>query len=71
MNICASCTLEIPYSQLLPLFKCFGNNMFSNCIKHHKVQKLLIGVLVPLTVCSIDKTNIFLYIIYEKCSFHS
>ena len=44
---------------------------FSNCIKHKKVQQLLIGVLVPLTVCSIDKTNIFFYIIYEKCSFHS
>ena len=28
---------------------------------HQKVQKLLIGVLVPLTVCSIDKTNIFIH----------
>ena len=48
MNICTSCTLGIPYSQLLPLFPCFGN-----------LNLNLIGVLVPLTVCSINKTNIF------------
>ena len=28
-------------------------------MKHQKVQSLLIGVLNPLTVCSINKTNIF------------
>ena len=37
----------------------YPNNSFPDCIKLHKVQELLIGVLVPLTVCSIDKTNIF------------
>ena len=30
-----------------------------NCIEHQQVQQLLIGVLVPLTVCSIDKKNMF------------
>ena len=46
INICTSCTLGIPNSQLLSLFPCYGSlkltcfiqKIVSNRIKHQKVQ---------------------------------
>ena len=67
MNICTSCTLGIPYSQLLPLFPCFGNlklTCFIQKIVFQLYKILQSAITFDRGACSThclqhDKTNIF------------
>ena len=69
MNICTSCTLGIRYSQLLPLFPCFGNlklTCFIQKIVFQLYETSQSAITFDRGACSthclqycFDKTNIF------------